>query len=79
MQNRLRDAILVVITAAVVATLSLATRPTAGQVRVAARNADGRPNLNGIWQSMNTANWDLRTRTRRGGRGSRGDGRGRGQ
>jgi hypothetical protein len=25
----------------------------------AARTADGRPNLNGIWQAMNTAHWDL--------------------
>ncbi len=25
----------------------------------AARTADGRPNLNGIWQALNTANWDL--------------------
>ncbi len=24
------------------------------------RTADGRPDLNGIWQAMNTANWDLR-------------------
>src|SRR6188474_3867737 len=23
------------------------------------RTADGKPNLNGIWQAMNTANWDL--------------------
>ncbi len=25
----------------------------------APRTADGHPNLNGIWQAMNTANWDL--------------------
>jgi hypothetical protein len=23
------------------------------------RTADGKPNLNGIWQAMNSANWDL--------------------
>lgn len=23
------------------------------------RTADGRPNLNGIWQAINTANWDI--------------------
>src|SRR5436190_22246950 len=23
------------------------------------RTSDGRPDLNGIWQSMNTANWDI--------------------
>ena len=25
----------------------------------APRGADGKPNLNGIWQAMNTANWDV--------------------
>ena len=29
------------------------------QARRALRTADGKPNLNGIWQAMNTANWDL--------------------
>src|SRR5713226_8052473 len=25
----------------------------------APRTGDGRPNLNGIWQALNTANWDI--------------------
>jgi len=47
------------VAAAVVAFSALA-RPTAGQQSSSApRAADGRPNLNGIWQAVNTANDDL--------------------
>jgi hypothetical protein len=35
-----------------------AARPAAAAYR-APRTADGKPNLNGIWQAMNTANWDI--------------------
>jgi hypothetical protein len=34
------------------------SRPQA-QGRTAARTADGKPNLNGIWQVVNSAGWDL--------------------
>jgi hypothetical protein len=38
----------------------LATPAVAGQAPYRApRTADGRPDLNGIWQAVNTANWDL--------------------
>src|ERR1051325_664638 len=33
--------------------------PCAGQAYKAPRTPDGKPNLNGIWQAMNTADWDL--------------------
>jgi hypothetical protein len=33
--------------------------PTSAQTDKMPRTADGKPNLNGIWQVMNTANWDL--------------------
>jgi hypothetical protein len=46
---------------AIVAILCVATIPTFAQNQPykAPRAADGKPNLNGIWQAMNTANWDL--------------------
>ena len=50
------------IVAAVVATLGLfaAAATVPGQTGYKApRTGDGKPNLNGIWQAMNTAHWDL--------------------
>src|SRR3954462_7758734 len=40
---------------------AVATQPAAGQAAAyrAPRMADGKPNLNGIWQALNTADWDL--------------------
>ena len=39
----------------------LATTPTEGQTQAArpGRTADGKPDMNGIWQAMNSANWDI--------------------
>ena len=49
-------AVLVMVTA-----LCLAATPAASQVPGyrAPRTGDGRPNLNGIWQALNTAHWDI--------------------
>lgn len=43
----------------------LSVTPASGQTPAyrAPRTADGRPNLNGVWQAMNTANWDLQGHT----------------
>jgi hypothetical protein len=36
-----------------------AAAPAQAQAYRAPRTADGKPNLNGIWQALNEANWDL--------------------
>jgi hypothetical protein len=40
-------------------TLAAAQAPAQAPAYRAPRTADGRPSLNGIWQALNTANWDL--------------------
>jgi len=71
MRNRFRG--LMMAPAAVgVAVFSLALIPTAGQAPVAQpqartqpRTPDGKPNLNGIWQVLGTAHWDLQPHSAR--------------
>ena len=57
-------------TSSVIAIGFLAIGPVAAprQTTAPARTADGRPNLQGIWQVLNTAAWDLQER--RAGKGS---------
>ncbi len=45
-----------------IAGLVLATLPASAQTAAyrGPRTPDGKPDLNGIWQALNTANWDLR-------------------
>jgi hypothetical protein len=59
MRNRFRRSIIVPV--AVAAILSLAVIPAGGQARAyqAPRTTDGKPNLNGIWQALNEAYWDI--------------------
>jgi len=45
--------------AAIVVVFALTAMRPSGQATRAARTIDGKPNLNGIWQVTNTANWDL--------------------
>jgi hypothetical protein len=60
MRIRVGLAILVSVAAAAAA-LSIPAWSQAQQPYRAPRTADGKPNLTGIWQAINTANWDLQT------------------
>jgi len=44
---------------AVVAIMAIGSLPLAGQAYRAPRGPDGKPDLNGIWQAINEANYDL--------------------
>jgi hypothetical protein len=56
-------------TALLIAALPLGAVPVASGAEVyrAPRTADGQPNLNGIWQALNTANWDIQEHAARSG------------
>jgi hypothetical protein len=53
--------------AASVAALAPVALPTTSEAQQARRTADGKPDLNGIWQALNTANWDLQDHPARAG------------
>lgn len=62
MRIRCRDTIIVVATAALITSLFVTLAPSLGQERTyRAPRLPGtsQPNLNGIWQALNTANWDI--------------------
>jgi hypothetical protein len=69
--TRIRTLTALVVTGAATALIGtilvLTTAPSAGQERSyrAPRTADGTPNLNGVWQAVNTANWDLQDHDQR--------------
>ena len=57
MNDRLRR--VMVASVALTMFLSLAARPTAAQTADVPRAWDDHPDLNGVWQAINTAYWDL--------------------
>jgi len=61
MRNRLNTSMSVILAVAVIGALSLAVRPLAGQGGFAGGvdRIAGKPNMTGLWQSLNTANWNL--------------------
>src|SRR5438105_5315707 len=56
--RRLFKGLMIVAALSLCANAAFAQTPAAPAYR-APRTADGRPNLNGIWQAVNEANWDL--------------------
>jgi len=69
-QNRLRRGLLFASAAAALITaLWLGVLPMMSQVQTyePRRTADGKPDLNGIWQALNTANWDIEDHAARAG------------
>lgn len=69
MQTRSRGAIFASVKAALIAALWLSVVPTVAQAQAykAPRTGDGKPDLNGIWEALNTANWDIQDHAARAG------------
>jgi hypothetical protein len=69
MRARFGGAILLAVAAVAAAVVLVTMIPVSsqGQTYRAPRTADGKPNLTGIWEAMNTANWDIQAHTARSG------------
>jgi hypothetical protein len=59
----MRNRLVTLTTVTVIAAAGVVLTTTAGTAQAPAyrapRTADGKPNLNGIWQALNTASWDI--------------------
>jgi len=58
LRNKLNDVVMACVATGIVLLTAVPGAAQAPAYR-APRTADGKPNLNGIWQALNTANWDL--------------------
>jgi hypothetical protein len=65
MRRRLTRSTALIAGAALAAVFCFAVTRPAGQAARTPRTADGKPNLNGVWQTTTTANWDLLAHTLR--------------
>ena len=59
MSNRLNRVVIALAGSAFALALALTSQSATGQAARPARTPDGKPNLNGVWQALNTANYDL--------------------
>jgi hypothetical protein len=69
MRNRSRHVKFIGAAAALITALQLGVMPAASGAEAykASRTADGKANLSGIWQALNTANWDIQEHAARAG------------
>jgi hypothetical protein len=61
MPSRLRDLLIALAGAAAMAVVFYAALPLSGQAPASRipRQANGKPDMNGVWQALNSANWDI--------------------
>jgi hypothetical protein len=69
MPSKLRDALVALAGAGAMAVVFYTAMPVLGQQKPAAAagvpRLNGKPDLNGVWQALNTANWDLEAHSAR--------------